>query len=262
MQWSVPRASWLLTLACALADAHGALHSVRAMNPAATPNPAPSTAAPAANSPAARALAAVEAGDRAALDKALAAGADPSTRDGKGVPLLQLALKRRDRALFGVLLDRGASPAQANDVDGRTAVHLAVHESDPWWLDTLIARKADLNAPNARTGLRPLMEAIQAQNDSALERLLRAGADPNATDHSGETALHVAAHTNRAGYTRRVLEAGADPNARNKAGATFQNYQWMVREKLLSERARRERDDLRAYLKTRGIEVAAQPAAR
>jgi hypothetical protein len=90
------RRTWLLTLACALADAHGALTNAHAMNPAATPNPKPSTAAPAANSPAARALSAVEAGDRAALDKAHAAGADPSTRDAKGVPLMQLALKRRD----------------------------------------------------------------------------------------------------------------------------------------------------------------------
>lgn len=208
-----------------------------------------------ASVPATHALVAVATGDRAALDEALAAAADPATCDAKGVPLLQLAQQRRDRALFTLLLDRGASPAQAADFDGRTAVHRAIHDADPWWLDTLIARKADLNAPNARTGLRPLMEAIQSQNDVALDQLLRAGADPNATDLSGETALHVAAHTNRAAYTLKMLEAGADPLARNKAGATFQNYQWMTRERLLSERARRERDELRAWLAAHGIEV-------
>lgn len=183
-------------------------------------------------------------------------------RDAEGVPLIQRAIRHRDREIFTLLLERGASPSQANEADGRTVLHLAVHQSDSWWLDTLIARQADLDAPNARTGLRPVMEAIQVQNDAALDRLLSAGADPNATDGSGETALHVAAHTNRAGYTLRVLKAGADPNVRNKAGATFQDYQWMVRESLLSERARRERDELRAYLKTRGIEVRSQPAVR
>jgi uncharacterized protein len=244
--------SWLLlVIACALAVAYAVYALAR--------DPASSTAV---SSPAARALAAVEAGDGEALDEALVAGAEPSLRDAEGVPLLQRTMQRRDRELFVLLLERGASPSQANDADGRTAVHLAVHQSDPWWLETLIADQADLDAPNARTGLRPLMEAIQALNDTALDRLLSAGADPNATDGSGETALHVAAHTNRAGYTLRVLKAGADPYARNKSGATFQNYQWMVRESLLSERARRERYELRAYLKTRGIELTSQPAAR
>ncbi len=230
------------------------------MNAAAAPTP-PSSNAPAVNSPAARAVAAVEAGDRAALDQALAAGADPSTRDAKGVPLIQIAQKRRDRAVFALLLERGASPSQANQPDGRTAVHLAVHDADPWWLDTLIARQADVNAPNARTGLRPLMEAIQAHNDAAFDRLLRAGANPNATDNTGETALHIAAHGERADHSRRLLEAGADPNLRNKGGATFQNYQWMTREKLLLESARRQRDELRAYMKANGIEVV-EPVRR
>ena len=64
-------------------------------------------------------------------------------------------------------------------------------------VNTLIARKADLNAPNARTGLRPLMEAIQSQNDVALDQLLR-----------GELAARGAFHRGGAGgpggYTLRA----------------------------------------------------------
>ncbi len=220
-------------------------------------------AASAPNSVAARALSAVEAGDHKALEQALAAGADPGTVDAQGVPLLQLALKRHDRVAFRTLLERGASPSQRSALSGRTATHLAVlQETDPWWLETLIAHKADLDAPNADNGDRPLMDAILAQNETAFERLLQAGADPNARNSVGETSLHAASHLNWARYSLRLLQAGADAAARTRTGASFQDYQWMTSEDLLAPQAKREREALRAWLREHGIAVQESTAAK
>jgi ankyrin repeat protein len=54
----------------------------------------------------------------------------------------------------------------------------------------------------------------------ALEILLNAGADPNAMDQSGWTALMYVARYGGPELARMLLEFGADPNAMNKAQQT------------------------------------------
>ncbi|MGW0582081.1 ankyrin repeat domain-containing protein, partial [Streptomyces sp. NPDC002920] len=46
-----------------------------------------------------------------------------------------------------------------------------------------------------------------------VDRLLRAGADPAATDSDGTTALYLASVQGAAGIARRLLAAGAPPDA-------------------------------------------------
>jgi len=50
--------------------------------------------------------------------------------------------------------------------------------------------------------------------------LLRAGADPNATDKIGATALHRAVRTRCAAAVRVLLAFGADPRRPNGSGST------------------------------------------
>lgn len=71
----------------------------------------------------------------------------------------------------------------------------------------------------------PLMLAVKGgsqRHNKCLAALLSHGADVNARDNSGKTALHYAIeHSNFHGYTnliRDLLEAGADPNNKDKSG--------------------------------------------
>ena len=54
----------------------------------------------------------------------------------------------------------------------------------------------------------------------AVKLLLEAGANPNAVSPKGDTALHIAAHDGKLEPLRELVAGGADVNARNAAGQT------------------------------------------
>lgn len=204
-----------------------------------------------------KAVAAVQADDTAALQAALRAGVDANAAAGQGHPLLVVAIASDSRASFELLLRAGADPSRP-DAGGQSAVHWAAMNQSPWWLKTLLAHRADPNVPNARTQARPLMDAMLSHRDENLALLLQAGADPNARDSEGSTALHVAASTKRAGYSLQLLKAGADPTAQDNFGKTFQAYQWLGREALLPAERQQEREAVRQWLEAHRIAVQDQ----
>jgi ankyrin repeat protein len=67
-------------------------------------------------------------------------------------------------------------------------------------------------------GRSPLWYAAMDGDLKALERLLKDGADPTASDKDGYGALHVAAQGRHLAVVERLLAAGADPNAADKHG--------------------------------------------
>jgi ankyrin repeat protein len=67
----------------------------------------------------------------------------------------------------------------------------------------------------SRSGITPLELAAENGNPLIVERLLQAGADPNAAA-SGQTALHVAAHTGNVGVAKLLIARGAAVDARER----------------------------------------------
>jgi ankyrin repeat protein len=65
-----------------------------------------------------------------------------------------------------------------------------------------------------------LLEAIKNQNHDAVRTLIAGGADVNATQPDGATALHWAAYRDDVDAVDRLLKAGARVGAKNELGAT------------------------------------------
>jgi hypothetical protein len=113
---------------------------------------------------------------------------------------------------------------------GDTALHLAAAGYRVEIVRLLLASGSD---PNASMNMRhsgPLHYAADGyitgptwdpeRQVQTIERLLVAGADVNAQDKNGASALHRAVRTRCAAAVRFLLQAGGDPTLTNKPGST------------------------------------------
>jgi ankyrin repeat protein len=108
---------------------------------------------------------------------------------------------------------------------GDTALHMAAAGFQYEIVQTLIDQGADCSARNRR-GAQPLHYAADSNvwnpvaQAATIDRLMRAGADPNVTDKSGVTPLHRAVRTRCAAAVEALLAGGAEPRGGNKRGST------------------------------------------
>jgi ankyrin repeat protein len=190
-------------------------------------------------------LAAIRADDAAALARLL--DADPALaaqRDASGLSPLSLAAYMERPHLVEIVRARRGAPdffeacilgdiasieaalAAGQDVDafapdGFTPLGLAVFFRHPELAARLIEAGADvsLQARNAqRVG--PIHAAVARGDLATLERLLLAGADPNAPQQQGFTPLHAAAAQGSLAAVALLLMFGADPSLRSEQGKT------------------------------------------
>ena len=148
---------------------------------------------------------------------------------------LAQAVLAGDPADVRAALATGASPSAVDPVIGHSALHLAVAEGGPRdaaILDLLLARKPDLDAEDTQAKATPLMAALVVTQQgpfAALERskvtvlvdrLLKAGANPNRAASSGDSPLLVAVGMNNLEAVKLLLARGANPAARNGGKAS------------------------------------------
>ena len=181
-------------------------------------------------------LAAVN-GNVAMIEALLSAGASANTIVSKGQTVLMTAARTGNAAAVKLLIERGADVNARESQLGETALMWAASENHADVVTLLAGRGAEVNGrsaviqfPKDRFGLEgvltilphgnwtPLMYAARDGGVDSARALVKAGADINATDPDGTTALILAIMNAHYDTANAILEAGADPNITDKAG--------------------------------------------
>jgi ankyrin repeat protein len=188
-------------------------------------------------------LAAVKAGDAAAVEAMLAAEPELAGVREKGISATRIALYHRQPAVLQALLaaqppldgldhaalgwvddlrrDLAADPelVSRRSSDGFTALHYACFFGGAPAVAALLEAGADPDADAVEPPVRPLHSAAAVQGAEAIRLLLEAGADPNAREAAGFTPLHATAQHDDAASAELLLRHGADPSLRDDDGA-------------------------------------------
>lgn len=188
-------------------------------------------------------LAAVKAGDAAAVERIVAADPELAGAYENGVSAVRIALYHRQPAALQALLaaqppldgldhaalgwdedlrrDLAADPGLVarRSADGFTALHYACFFGGAAAVAALLAAGADPDADAVNPPVRPLHSAAAVQDADAIRLLLEAGADPNAKEAAGFTPLHAAAQHDDEASAALLLRYGADPALPNEEGA-------------------------------------------
>jgi ankyrin repeat protein len=193
---------------------------------------------------AAELIAAVKAGEVAAIERRLAAEPELAGAHEDGIPAVRIALYHRQPAALAALLaaqppldgldhaalgwaddlrrDVAADPdlVTRRSADGFSALHYACFFGGAPAVAALLEAGSDPDAVAGNpTEVRPLHSAAAARDVEAARLLLDAGAAPDPRQAGGFTPLHAAALHDDAELAALLLRHGADPAVRDDKGA-------------------------------------------
>jgi len=165
------------------------------------------------------------------LKDLLSRGATPNKAEtlSKMTPLMAA----ESAEIVELLLAAGANPNQRDRL-GRTALHHAVKAREAGSIVRVLGQagaKVDVRAEDLGTGT-PLLSAVEhyaeeedpAETAVAIRILVHLGADIEATDSGGRSALAIAAAQDEAKLIELLLELGANPSRSLEDGRTPLDY--------------------------------------
>ena len=136
-----------------------------------------------------------------------------------GITALHVAVLRKSIDFVDLLLEYDADVSIESDIDGTAYDFLRYHEK---CRAALVLDSLRIDNPNVTiTGLRI---AVCSGREARIRRLLELGADINASDEGGLTALLWASQQQSSTIMKMLLENGADPNVRSNWGVTAMFY--------------------------------------
>lgn len=128
-----------------------------------------------------------------------------------------------DAASVGHLLRQRIDP-DALSADGFRPLGLAAAFGGAEVVEALLDGGADIEAVSVALPVRPLHAAVFGRKHKVVALLLERGADVNAAQEGGFTALHGAAQNGMAETVALLLDKGADPNAKASDGKVYTDY--------------------------------------
>ena len=151
------------------------------------------------------------------ISDAFADGVDLDVADSNDTTPLQHALSSDNMGVASMLVAMGAKPNRKNK-SGWTGVHIAAQAGEADKVRQWIAVGADCNTPVACDGSKhnsytALLLAARAPADAAeatITVLLENGADPNAAEPSGQTALQLAMQVDNTTVAEFLVRRGAE----------------------------------------------------
>jgi len=176
----------------------------------------------------------------ALIELLLGHGADASAALPHGETALMAAARAGDPESVRLLAAAGADPNAAEQTLGETALIWAAAENHADAIRALVEQGADPNLPSRVLDLAPmdwvqvgmvstvlpvggwpplLFAARENAQDAALA-LIGQGAEPDARDPEGNTALLIALANDHFDMAAVLLDSGADPDVADRAGTT------------------------------------------
>jgi uncharacterized protein len=167
-------------------------------------------------------------GDVRELANLLGAGADPNSRDSRGIPALSLAAASGWNGVVDLLIEKGAlvnaqlleEPASGYKGNkGETALHAAAEAGKSKTVDLLLKKGADVNAQDAHgeTALHAAASHSWIGSGDAyaavITTLMKHGATVDRQDDSGATPLTYAARAGNYDVVRAIIASGAITDA-------------------------------------------------
>jgi len=153
------------------------------------------------------------------VDALLAAKVDSNATDLSHWTPLMYAAWIDDASMVSRLVKAGAK-LDASDNDGLTPLGVAAQNGKAKSLDALVAAGADVNKPIGQAQYTPLMLTSIAGSADIAQLLIKHGANVNAKNAGGVTALMVAAANNTTRVGSLLLQSGADTSIKSEDGRT------------------------------------------
>ncbi|MBR4592548.1 MAG: ankyrin repeat domain-containing protein [Elusimicrobiaceae bacterium] len=167
--------------------------------------------------------------------------------DNQGNTPLIYAVQKGYLRNVKALLDGGANANYRNPTNGLCALATAAAEGNPEMIKLLVKNgKADINLPDLE-GRTPIFYAVENNRPEALQLLLSAGANPNAQDNSGATALMRASAKNYTDCINLLLrQKNTDVNVADNLGRSALMYSVYATDAATAQKLMAAKADLNA----------------